>query len=729
MVQLTAYQPMKGCQVVSCKERLTLFGQPPEVLKALMQANLGTLDALVLPDIRERSGSLLNNVEFLLYYFLFFEKGLQEGRRLKLVGDQQHIDQTLEMLRLTLLGPSKKEFDDWGTEPGLKREWLNCGTFFALKDANDEVREVSSFFELVPFINNRACLPDCTIERLAVDQFRLTSDADFIDVTLDQDDQVAPPYRVTTDYVRSGLAKFGVEVLGGASGFSTDQPSTGFALCFNGNYLLIDAIPFVDWHLKARGISRNQVAAIFLTHLHDDHCNMFPLMLMPHKLDVITTREIFAMAMRKLSMGLGWTESAVTEHFNFVEIRDGQTLNYYGMEIIAHHPIHSIPTVGAVFRTHWQGRAYEICLVGDIQTFGDIAQMREQGLVRPETEKRLHELYERRFDLLIADGGMGLIHGDPADALKSQAERVVFVHVEALPEKFNATFSLASSGKRYVVLDGDSDIYTTRSIEYLINNFRRPLVGRWLTTLFADKVVKTYNTDDVIIKQGWETWGSVYLILAGFCEVIHHDGERFSSLATREAGDLMGEMAVVTRSALRNASVVARTPVMVCEFSEQTFSTFLEEEGLRDTLLGNWGRREFVVSLPQFEGLSTAVVDRLCAISEVVTVAVGERLPDADAANWDLLCAGGLIDDDSGSVFCPGAELGGFRPYAQPYVGTLTATQACTVLRFSQAAIAALVQSIPQLNYQLRKYRANDPIASVDWLLTASQTTDGMPLR
>ena len=70
-----------------------------------------------------------------------------------------------------------------------------------------------------------------------------------------------------------------------------------------------------------------------------------------------------------------------------------------------------------------------------------------------------------------------------------------------------------------------------------MRSFRRPLVGRWLSTLFADKVVKRYNTDDVIIKQNSETWGSVFLILTGFCEVIHHDGERFSSLATREAGD------------------------------------------------------------------------------------------------------------------------------------------------------------------------------------------------
>ena len=717
MARLTASQPMQGCQVVVRDAGLILFGQPPEALKALLQKNLGTLDSLVLPDVRERSGILLNNIEFLLYYFLFFQNGLSAGRRLKLIGGQQHIEQVLEALRLSLLGPGESEFDGWGTQTELQREWLNSARYFALKDANGAVLDVPSFFDVIPFIDNMATLPDCTIERRQADLFRLTSGAESVDVSLDSEATVVPPYPVTIDYVPSGLVKFGVEVLGGASGFSPEQPSTGFALCFNGSYVLIDAIPYVDRHLRARGISRNQVRAIFQTHLHDDHCNMFPLMLMPHKLDVITTREIFAMAIRKLAMGLGWCERAVEEHFHFVEIREGETLNYFGMEIIPHHPVHSIPTVGAVFRAKWQGRAYEICLVGDIQTFDEIAQMREQRLVRRETEQRLHELYERRFDLLIADGGMGPIHGDPADALNSKAERVVFVHVESLPERFNGTFSLASSGKRYVVLNGDSDIYTTRSIEFLMKNFRRALPGPWLSTLFADKVLKQYNTDDVIIKQGAETWGSVFLILTGYCEVIHHDGERFIALATREAGDLMGEMAIVTGSQLRNASVVARTPVMACEFSEQTFNTFLDAEGLKDGLLSGWARRARVVTLPQFQGLSTTVIDLLCAACEEITVSPGERLQDSVEPTWDLVCSGALVDSNSGARVGAGAEIGGFRPYASSCTGMFEATEQCTVLRFTGAAARGLVHTVPQLNYRLRKLRAADPQASIDWLM------------
>lgn len=717
MAELEAIQPMKGCQVVVCDEKAVLFGQPPEVLKSLLKTRLGTLDALVLPDVRERSGTLLNNLEFLLYFFLFFENGLADNRRLKLIGDKPQITEILELLRLTLIGPTAAELEGWGTEPELLEEWVNSGLFFALKDANGDVRSVPTFFDIIPFEDNVAKCDYFEIERIDCDEFEMRSGEDVIHIDLTVNESVDPPYEVTTDYTPAGLVKFGVEVLGGASGFSPEQPSTGFALCFNGNYVLIDAIPYLDWHLKARGISKNQISAVFLTHLHDDHCNMFPLMLMPHKVDVITTREIFEMAVRKLALGLGWDEPAIAEHFNFIELRDGQTLNYYGMEIDSHHPVHSIPTVGAVFRATWQGRAHEICLVGDIQTFSEIGEMRKLGLVRPETESRLHELYERRFDLLIADGGMGPIHGDPADALESKAERVVFVHVDSLPAQFNATFSLANSGKRYVVLDGDSDIYTARTMELLMKNFQRPLMGRWLSTLFADKVVKRYNTDDVIIKQGSETWGSVFLILTGFCEVIHHDGERFVSLGTREAGDLMGEMAVVTGNQLRNASVIARTPVMACEFSEETFNTFLEEEGLKKEMLANWSRRELVTILPQFAGLATTVLDALCAVGTDVVVGPGERLEESLVESWDVVCSGTLLDTETGARLSVGEEVGTYRPHLPPCWGRFEGEGWSTVLRFPAREVEALIANSPQLNYYLRKFRVGAAQGPVDWVI------------
>jgi len=121
--------------------------------------------------------------------------------------------------------------------PWLQQEWFNAARHLALKGADGQVRSIESFFN----------------------------------------------------------------ILGSASGFTSNEPCTGLALCDNGDYILIDSIPYLDKHLFARGISKNQVKAVVITHLHDDHCALFPLIQMPEKVEILTTRAMYEMAMEKLS--------------------------------------------------------------------------------------------------------------------------------------------------------------------------------------------------------------------------------------------------------------------------------------------------------------------------------------------------------------------------------------------------------------------------------------------
>jgi hypothetical protein len=469
-----------------------LFGQPPEVLKGLLREGVSRFDTLVLTDIREKTGSLLNNLEFPLYFFLFFSKGLAEKRKINLVGDRDSISHAMRLLRFTLLGPTRPELERWHTEEGLKNEWLAVCEALALKTENGGLIQIEDFFIPVPFENNLAVAGDFAIERKGVDRYLVSNRGGDVYVDLNDGEAVEPPYPVPTDYVPGGLTKMGIEVLGGASGFSTTEPCTGLALCYNGDYLLIDSIPFLDQHLFARGISKNQVSAVFLTHLHDDHCSMFPLMDMPHRVEVITTQEIFNMAMEKLSCSLGWKLDTVTEHFQLIKVNPGDTINYYGLNIEVHNTVHSIPTIGATFSTVHKGQFRDVCIVGDNQNMSAVREMGDSGIVRAETIENLERLYKQNFHLLIADGGAGEIHGDPTDALDSEAERVVFVHVEEVPEALQTTFSLASSGKRYTLIEGDSMIYTSQINHYLTLWLGQPFPNRWMRNLLAEQEIYRY---------------------------------------------------------------------------------------------------------------------------------------------------------------------------------------------------------------------------------------------
>jgi hypothetical protein len=94
------------------------------------------------------------------------------------------------------------------------------------------------------------------------------------------------------------------------------------------------------------------------------------------------------MVMTKLTMGPGWQRDAVAECFRFIKIRPGKRLHHFGLEIEPHITVHSISTIVATFMLNHLGRTHSICVVGDNQSFGEIADMREQGMLSEGEAKR-----------------------------------------------------------------------------------------------------------------------------------------------------------------------------------------------------------------------------------------------------------------------------------------------------------------------------------------------------
>lgn len=711
----TVIQPCLGSRLFEDANGSILIGQPPEVLKGLLLHGISNFDTLVLPDIKEKGGSLINSLEFPLYFFLFVAKGLEQGRKLNIVGEPADISHVLRLLRITLFGPTRLELETWGTEADLRDEWLAACQELALKDSYGETIPVQDFFNLHPFTNGSAKVGNQTIKHVDSDVFDIDSGGVTSRIDLNEDLLIEPPYQVAPDYVPGGLVKLGIEVLGGASGFTPTEPCTGLALCYNGEYMLIDAIPFLDQHLFARGISKNQVASVFLTHLHDDHSSLFPLMIMPHKVDLITTREIFYMAMEKLACGLGWTVEAVSEHFKLIETRPGERLNYFGLTIEPHVTVHSIPTIGATFSTVNKGTEWEICVVGDNHSMTAVRDMGDRGLVRKSTIRNLERLYGDRYALLVADGGAGAIHGDPADAIQSASDRVVFVHVEELTNEFNTTFSLATSGKRYTILEGDSAIYTSQINHYLTEWLGRPFPNRWMRSLLAEEEIRRYNCDDVILVQNATTRGYVYLILTGYCQVVRHDGSQLHKEAELQAGDILGEMAVITGKGTRNASVVARTPVTLCVFSEETFKSFILAEGFQDKLLNQWSLRPAIALQPQFTNMTSTVIEKLSQIAEATVLEPGGILELTDT-HWCLLSKGTATLNGRSMIE---NEDYGVRPFSENLPGTINSPDGCTLLMFESNVLQKLRLQSPQLNYYLRKLRIVDWRQNFEWKLGA----------
>lgn len=229
--------PAQGSRIVKGDQDVILFGQPPEVLKGLLANQVTGFETLVLTDVREKDGSLTNNLELPIYFFLFVMNGLGQGKKLNLVGEPEDISQALRLLRFTLMGPTRAELDKWETEDLLKEEWLSMAQAIALKYENGKIIPVEEFFSPKPFVDGVVQVGALTIAHIDQDHYRVSSDSGEVDVNLNQDFKIQPGYTVQPDYVPGGLVKLGLEILGGASGFAPDEPCTGLALCYNGDYL------------------------------------------------------------------------------------------------------------------------------------------------------------------------------------------------------------------------------------------------------------------------------------------------------------------------------------------------------------------------------------------------------------------------------------------------------------------------------------------------------------
>lgn len=693
--------PATGAKLVRASGTNFLIGQPPEVLKGLLRARVDQIHALVLTDSRASDGSLLHNVEFMLYHFLFVSEGLKRGEKLALIGPSRLIADIKRLLKITLLGPDPEQLEAWHTESNQAAEWLDVSIATALKDQDGKPLTVDDLVSSHPFEANQIAFNGVMISHIDRDSYRFCAAEQVQEVSIDAD-SITPAYPLHLDYLAGRLNKFSVEVLGGASGFSPNEPCTGLALCYNGDYVLVDSIPFLDVHLRARGIAKSQISACFLTHIHDDHCSMLPLMLAPNRVEIITATEIFNMAMEKLALSLGWEESAVREHFIHVPTDPNTPLNYYGMLIEPHYTVHSIPTMGATFTSNIEGTKKRICIVGDNHSLAAIESLTESGEVQAQTRDKLTALYKESFDLLIADGGAGVLHGDPAEFVDAPSERVVFVHVDELPESFRATFSVASAGKSYSVIAGDDRLYVSLINHYLSQWMGESVPIKWLRSLIAGAKLEHYNRDDVILVQGDASNNKVYLLLTGYCDVVHQSSNQWNTVAELQAGDLMGEMAAITQVAERNASVIASTPVTIAVFSEEIFTSLTSDSSFRDGLLKRWQIRPHLKSQTQFSSLSSVVIEKLGHIANVCLLSVGEPLTDLESTWWILIEGEVTVNNqivDHGSW--------GWHPFGANANETVICHREARFICFDRDALEALRLETPQLNYALRMAFSN----------------------
>ncbi len=630
---------LPGSKIYKNDKISILAGCPPEIIKFVINKKLDFPEYIILPDDLFKGDVIQCATEFPLYYHLFVLGKLFQGKKLNILGTKSTIYNNRELLRLTLLGPTKEEYNEIGNSPYFN-ELYNESRYLAVKNKEGKELQIDDFVNFIPFGSNVVEIGDTIIKHVDKNVYEINGE--ILDINFNEPQY--PPYDIKFDFVPMAPHKFGLDILGGGSGFTPTKPCSGVLLNYNSEYMLIDCLPYLDYHLRARGLSRNQIKSIYLTHIHDDHCNIFPLVKFSHKMTFLGTKEIYWMALKKLSLQTGHNFEEFYSYFDFVELTPYKENYFYGINIIPHYTVHSIPTIGATFKMKDKNKIDSIVFVGDNKSIPDIKKMVDLGVTKEDKYRYLWNIYRDRSNLLLADGGMGILHGNPEDSLESKSDKVVFLHLEKLPEKFDATFSMAEAGKRYITIDSKNDAYTIKAQEIFHNSFP-DISPEWINALMSNMNLSLYNSGDVVLKQGEKRKGNIYIILSGVCAVVYHDGKVLKEIAVKETGDFIGEMAIVKRTKIRSASVVAKTPVILGVIDEEVYYMYLKNENKIKDMMNIWEMRHDLEKIEPFSLYSDLVNDRIAAHSKLMKVKAGDLIIREGEENSELyIIMEGLFD-------------------------------------------------------------------------------------
>lgn len=611
---------MTNSKIVKCGDEVILFGVPPEVVKPIQAKNMSNPTMVLIPDRIILDNNFQNSVEFVFYYYVFISNQFfNNKKKLKILGEKHHLRNNKKLLKLCLYGLDREEYKKLGLSEKLINSFIKERDYFSLKNDKKEIMEIEDLIHNYQFdlggvirINN-----DIVIKHLDVNIYKVIYKDENIIVDLNDPEKQTAPYRILEKNLNI-LDKFSITALGGSSGFSPTKSSAAFILCYNANYILIDAIPYLDDHFFSFGISKGQISCIFLSHIHDDHCNLVPFIFSWKKVSIITTEEIFWMAMYKIALLLDVTISQVCVYFKFIPVTVGYVLDYYGLHIRPHYAIHSIPTIGARFYTYHNKKEYSITLTADNSNLEETKKMLDKGIISKNRYKTIKNIYSERGDLLFSDAGGGAIHGSPTDVLKSKAKRVIFYNLDYLSTFFTRKFSIVSTGNNYSLIKGSKQSYITNIIYYLSY-----IIGKfnvhWLSSFLGNLEIVEYNKNDVIITQGDRTDGFVYLILSGYCEVSIYDNNKLKIIAVKEAGDIFGEMALFENEKKRNASIIAYSNVILSKLDGNIFRSFVYKENKLFSFSKYWGILSILCELRFFKDFSNRILQAIARESSVIS--------------------------------------------------------------------------------------------------------------
>ncbi len=696
--QLEVHELTPGCKFVHNGKEGVLVGCICEAVKYLMLAKLTHIKLLgiVLSDTAISDGYNYWSIEFPYYKGRFIDG---QGD-LSIVGTEDQLERAKSIMQLTLLGPTNADRKRWsrvhkGSKWRLERQ-ETVRDHFAVKDDSGRVLELEELVNFQAFASGSTQVgPFCVTKEGSQNHFSVTLESgECMDVTLDFAKKPTAPYKILVASVPPQEAKFAVHVLTYGNGFDPSGGCTSFVVWINGIPFLWDAAPFVSDYLDGYGLSVGDLGGVFLSHVHEDHCNILELMeRTAEPIRLFTTAEVYESLIVKLAALLNIPleeREQIESRFDWVplDINESSTKHLLGASVYVHQCVHTIPTFGIRLCLESGDKTHEVLIGSDSTGPEKLQELREAGAISDAWFEQMMNLVRPTDDLVILDGGSdpGKLHPNPGSAYYQElVERatgtVVFGHTSKLPVEADKV-TLAQAGSGYVVAAGKpkDQLVLGWFLERLGVADRHAAGALWYQS-----EIREASIGEVIVAKG-QTPTHFYLVTSGTLQV--EDGDKI--LAELHRGDFFGEVALLEQSS-RTATVRSAGAARLIAIPARAFGNLVESYNLTERFRDIYHGRRILASVELFRDLPVSVALELADCVREVDFGPKTEVVQEGAAGDDclyVLMSGEVeITRDGNSI----ARLNGhtvFGESAVVQIGTarnasVTTVTACSMLRIN----------------------------------------------
>ncbi len=611
---------MPGCKILKDGQGFScMFGVPAEVLKVYHRKNLTPPSVIIAPDEFFKFGIVQCAMEFILYEFLFVQGRFFKGEKLTFIGTKTQNERVKKILRLTLLGPSQEQMEQWNISPERQEQVLKLSNHFALKKlGTKEVAEIEDMIDFVEFVYGKVVLPEGTITKKGLNVFHFNSSASSLDcmININLTEPQVPVIPIEIPSKLSMSSVLGATALSKCTtGFDPTGYTSGIILWLNFMGVSVDGVSWMKEHLKAMGINPQDIQGHIITHVHDDHSNIFDLIVNGKVFKLISDILNYHMVILKSSLILDLSEKDVEKMIQLIEFNFYEPFYWYGAKFVFWPTAHPIPTFG--FSVEIEDT--KIVYSGDTLWGSKLDKLLSDNVVDARMYSHIKLAPNIMSGLVFHDAGGGMIHPDLSE-LGEIGERVtrsiVPTHLQSLPP-LCSKFDLIKPGQNWEIIPSRE-----LKINQMLRIHQAPIFAslskEWMNVVMAQGKVKQYNANCEILRQG-ESGSNFFVIIGGTVEVFSDD-KKVAELAT---GDFFGEMSLMYNQ-FASATVRAKSQVYLLELNKDVFTQIINSTGLAERLEKLHQIRPILMQFALLRYVSASIMQRVCEVAKQETFKAGE---------------------------------------------------------------------------------------------------------